>query len=111
MRIWIDDIRTPPEEDWTWVKTSQEALDLLAQVVISDVEEISFDHDLGLNVDGGDDTSRRVAYYLCEVDSFPKQVWVHSSNPVGRDYLIGMFDRYGNGAQYRAYVNPNPSGK
>lgn len=26
MRIWVDDIRTPPDDSWTWHKTSYETL-------------------------------------------------------------------------------------
>lgn len=107
MKIWLDDVRTPPEGEWEWVKTSQEALDLLARVDIEAVEEMSFDHDLGRDQHGVDDTSRRVAYYLCENNKFPKKVFVHSLNPIGVEYLKGMFDHYGNGAEYRYYSGPS----
>ena len=58
MKLWIDDIRVPPDECWHWAKSSKEALDVLG----CDVCEISFDHDLG-----GDDTAMPVARRIEEL--------------------------------------------
>ena len=44
MKLWVDDIRAMPKGYDKHVKTSAEAIELLAQGV---VEEISLDHDLG----------------------------------------------------------------
>lgn len=86
--LWIDDIRLPPT-GYLWAKTSQEA------IAIIDAHDafahISFDHDLG-----GDDTSRKVVLWLCENDSkWPDSASVHSMNPIGREWLAGMIQRYG----------------
>ncbi len=83
MRVWIDDLRPPPDATWTWVKTSADALELLCD---EKVEELSFDHDLG-----GDDTSMPVAKWI-EEQAFegkmkPPQWAIHSANPVGRQNL------------------------
>lgn len=43
MKLWIDDIRTPPD-GWEWAKTSKEAIDVIDN---NEVSHISFDHDLG----------------------------------------------------------------
>jgi hypothetical protein len=45
MRVWLDDRRPPPDGEWAWVKTPEEAIELLAT---GEVSEISLDHDLGL---------------------------------------------------------------
>ena len=94
MRLWIDDIRLPPDSSWTWAKTSQEALALLN----SDCTEISFDHDLG-----GDDTSMPVARRVEELAFSGEQappIWhIHSANPVGRQNLkaaLESADRFWN---------------
>lgn len=51
---------------------------------------MSLDHDLG-----GAGTTRDVVYYLCErPDDWPREVRVHTANPVGRAWLLGMIDRY-----------------
>jgi hypothetical protein len=49
MRVWLDDVRVAPS-GWTWVKTSADAIALLAA---GGVEEISLDHDLGDDVVNG----------------------------------------------------------
>jgi hypothetical protein len=94
-KIWIDDLRDPKdfvEGDWIWVKSSAEAIKTLEQfkndgIVIG---AISFDHDLG-----GDDTTRPVVLWMCENDFWPVSWKIHSANPVGREWLAGMLDRYG----------------
>ncbi|MFH1903509.1 MAG: cyclic-phosphate processing receiver domain-containing protein [Candidatus Omnitrophota bacterium] len=47
LKIWLDDERDPKDWErpgWTWVKTATECIELLKK---GNVEEISFDHDLG----------------------------------------------------------------
>ena len=49
MKIWVDDIRTPPDDTWEWVKTSQEAIDLLESIcepgmLWVPLEKVSLDH-------------------------------------------------------------------
>lgn len=95
--LWIDDLRTPPE-GWVWAKTSAEAIELLS-AQDERFDFISFDHDLG-----GDDTSRKVVLWLCENTSkWPQEAAVHSRNPVGKDWLLGMIERYGEGCRLRRY--------
>lgn len=92
-KMYIDDIRNPPEgDDWIIFRDSESALDFL-QKNLNNVEMISFDHDLG-----GDDTTRIVASFLEE-----KAYWegkklkiktkVHSANPVGKAWLQKALDR------------------
>lgn len=87
MKLWIDDVRPPPDASWTWAKTSEEALLMLRRADGNPITEISFDHDLG-----GDDTAMPVARYLEEAaydGLHPRIKWhVHSANPVGRRNLI-----------------------
>lgn len=87
IKLWVDDLRTPPDDTWIWAKTSKQALKILAEIPI---EEMSLDHDLG-----GDDTTRPIILWLCEhPGSWPDNVSVHSANPVGRQWLEGMVVRY-----------------
>lgn len=95
MKIWVDDIRTPPDDSWDWAKTSQEAIDFLVMLTTEGniwipFEKMSLDHDLG-----GDDTSRRIVLWMCEHDFWPVETVAHSANPVGREWLEGMIERYG----------------
>lgn len=92
MKIWVDDIRTPPDDSWLWKKTSAETLLLLEHCRHCwrhDIDLMSLDHDLG-----GDDTSRRIVLWMCENEWWPEEVIVHSANPVGVEWLEGMIKRY-----------------
>lgn len=91
MKMWVDDLRPPPESTWLWCKTSDQALIWLdaAEKNGTTVEVMSLDHDLG-----GDDTTRIVVLWLCENGNWPVEVRVHSANPVGREWLEGMIERY-----------------
>lgn len=89
MRLWIDDERPAPE-GWERACNVSEALEALTR---GDVDEVSFDHDLG-----GDETSRQVILILCEQGwPWPPVCRVHTANPVGREWLEGMINRYGPG--------------
>lgn len=95
MKIWVDDIRTPPDDSWNWYKTSTSLIADMANWRnnwnrISDVVKvISLDHDLG-----GEDTTRGIVLAFCEWNDWPVEVRVHSANPVGRQWLEGMIERY-----------------
>jgi hypothetical protein len=95
MRIWLDDIRTPPE-GWTWAQTYDEAVGLLER---GEAEAISLDHDLGdENPNGHERTGYDVLLYLVQMKMdgrpVPGEVRVHSANPVGVARMEGVIDRY-----------------
>lgn len=102
MKIWVDDIRTPPS-GWLWCKTSAQAIDLFSDIIVQRayydkpdlfrVETVSLDHDLG-----GDDTTRPIVLWMIENDFWPVEVRVHSANPPGHDWLVSMIERYKNGS-------------
>ena len=100
MKIWVDDIRTPPDYAegknwetslWYWCLTSEQAIDFLEKCKTTNTvpKVMSLDHDLG-----GDDTSRAIVLWCCENDFWPVEVVVHSANPVGIEWLEGMISRY-----------------
>jgi hypothetical protein len=93
----IDDLRDflVPDTDAeiTIARTSQQALDILAQR--NDWDELWLDHDLG-----GDDTIMVVVDYLSEKAFLDEpvnvdMVFIHTSNPVGRKQMKLTLDRYG----------------
>jgi hypothetical protein len=89
MKLWLDDLRTPRDESWTWVKTVEEAIALMES---GEVEEASLDHDLGEDTPEG----RTLVYWMAEHEVWPSEsISVHSGNPVGVDYMVGMIERYG----------------
>lgn len=80
MKLWLDDIRPAPI-GWTLATTAAKAIEILA---VFEVEEISFDHDLG--IDGGD--GAQVAAWVeqqAATNGGTVPAWaIHSANPVGR---------------------------
>jgi len=80
MKLFVDDLRDPPDDTWTVARTAEAAIALLSS---REVEELSLDHDLG----EGEDTGYCVAAWLEEKVwegwSPPRVLEVHSLNPVG----------------------------
>lgn len=96
MKIWIDDVRTPPEDVWQWAKTYSDGIALIDYAVLHglQIDTISFDHDLGEEKTGYD-----IALYLAEKVWWeripkPKHAFVHSANPPGRDNIQSVINRY-----------------
>ncbi len=99
-KIWVDDERPAPDETWTRMKNSTVAVLLLKALKRRGLvpRAISLDHDLGLSkATGLEDTTRPVVLWMCENDFWPTEVYVHSMNPIGREWLEGMVNRYGPG--------------
>jgi hypothetical protein len=95
VKLWVDDERKAPE-GWLWAVNSQIAINLLSGEMGHRISEMSLDHDLG-----GDDTTRRIVLWMCENEFWPAKIHVHTANPVGREWLEGMIERYKpRGAEY-----------
>ena len=92
VKIWVDDLREPPDDSWTWYRTSSGVCGLLAALALGvrrPPSVMSLDHDLG-----DDDTTRPIVLWMCENEFWPAEVLVHSQNPVGVEWLEGMIERY-----------------
>jgi hypothetical protein len=94
MKVWLDDIRTPPDASWTWVRT---VADAIQQMETGEVSQASLDHDLGQDDDGRElPEGRTLVYWMAEHDCWPSEaITVHSANVVGVSYMVGMIERYG----------------
>ena len=84
MRVWLDDIREPPE-GWTWVKTAPECIELLKT---GQVTHISLDHDLGTDHCVSPNNGYDVAKWIEEA-AYNKSIpmiscRLHTQNAVGR---------------------------
>lgn len=77
MKIWLDDVREPPDDSWTWEETAKGAIALL-HYPVEPVTVISLDHDLGLW-----ETGLAVAEYIADHTDCVDVVRIHSMNPVG----------------------------
>lgn len=86
-KLFIDDIRIPPDDLWRIVRSSDEAIDFVKTYGIPHM--ISFDHDLG-----GNDTSMVFVDWLI-IQILDGELTlpadfsfsVHSANPVGTENL------------------------
>lgn len=93
INVWLDDLRDPAVFDksgteWFWAKTVPEAKSLLET---AEVKRLSLDNDLGPDEEEG----RRLVLWMAEFEVWPEgPISVHSANPVARDYMLGMLDRY-----------------
>lgn len=103
MKLWLDDIREPPApwididealklpphikmDWWVWAKDAESAIYGLRFLELS---ECSLDHDLGGEMSGYD-----VVKFMCEYEVWPEVVKVHSMNPVGRQNMLQLIERY-----------------
>lgn len=90
MKVWLDDRRSPRGDDWTWVTTPDEVIELLRS---GQVEEMSLDHDLGIDVGQDEKTGYDVLAWLEEEIGmgrwrFPlPKMKAHSSNPAAFDRM------------------------
>lgn len=96
MKLWIDDVRQPPDKSWTWVKSGYEAklFYILRTRAYNDIHvtrsitEISLDHDAGDYANMGGDyikfldwLEEKAVTENYHIDAF---FTIHSGNPVGR---------------------------
>lgn len=100
MKLWLDDIRDPARMGWigwTWVKTADEAIALLAT---GEVFEASLDHDLSVAATMGMPApAERTGYtVVCWMEEHgvwpPGGVRVHSINPVGRRRMLDVIAKF-----------------
>ena len=85
MKLYLDDVRHPSynysdPEDWTIVRTAEEAMQLLAT---NEVTEISFDHDLGTELTGYDVATKMEEMVITGQINMP-ECFIHSANTPGR---------------------------
>jgi hypothetical protein len=97
MKLWLDDIRQPPNETWLWAKDIETAKLMVifsAEDGPDSFEACSLDHDLGLG-----DKADAIYFvdWMAEYNIWPQEKPViHSMNPVGRARMQRTIDRYFN---------------
>lgn len=114
-RIYLDDVRTPVQDDWIVVRNYDEFVSKIRLIGLDNIEVISLDHDLGdsamfeyynnvkdnyqldyTNID------EKTGYDCCKFlvsESMSKniplpQIYVHSANPIGAHNMMGYIDNY-----------------
>ena len=113
-RIYLDDVRTPVEQDWVVVRNYDEFISKVNELGFNDIELISLDHDLWdsamsewhknvyhnytLNYDNiTEKTGYDCAKWLVEqwMDGRPVvDVYTHSANAIGSANIMGYINNY-----------------
>lgn len=90
MKLWVDDTRPAPE-GWTLARTADEAMYYLRNHTLSggDLVELSLDHDLGTVA-----TGYAIALLIVEHGYWPKDIYFHTANPVGRWNMYQLLSHY-----------------
>lgn len=83
MKLWLDDTRPAPE-GWMHVASVADAILWCKIIGLSEVEEISLDHDLGENVATGYDFMKWLENESTKDEFVLPIIHIHSANPVGR---------------------------
>ncbi len=97
-KLFLDDVRDPPDDTWTLARSYSEAVALVEQHGFPD--EVSFDHDLGKAPVLEDKSGLDFAHFLINLDldtgAMPNNFTfhVHSANPAGRDNIVGLMEGY-----------------
>jgi hypothetical protein len=115
LRLYLDDIRTPVDDDWIVVRNYDEFVKQLKLHGLGNFELISLDHDLGegamveyyTNVKNNymldynninERTGMDCCHYLVSESMNEKiplpQIYVHSANPIGAANMMGYINNY-----------------
>ena len=114
IKIYLDDLRTPVDKDWTVVRSYDEFVSTIMNIGLENIELISLDHDLGdtaiaewhrnvyhnYNLDYNNITEKTgmdCAKWLVEqwMNGAPLlDVVIHSSNAIGSGNMMGYINNY-----------------
>lgn len=98
MKIFLDDVRNPPDHTWILVRDP-----LVFSHLARHADEISMDHDLGDGLPNGNDLLRKIEKEVANGTWTGKQVkfHIHSANPVGRQNMSATI-----ASIYRMWARP-----
>jgi len=85
MKLWVDDMREPPDTSWIVARSAAAAIDVLRTGWVT---ELSLDHDLG----DGRDGYEVAAWLEMHPALLPWRMDCHSANPVGRERIMAAFE-------------------
>lgn len=86
MYLYLDDIRSPKYRNFYVTQCYQDCIDMIKN---NKIEYLSLDHDLGEEKTGYD-----VAKFLVQEGIKIPVINIHSANPVGRDNIVQLINRY-----------------
>lgn len=99
MKLWVDDVRKPPSNDWIWVQSVVQAIPTICMYernMHDDTITIDLDHDAGEFVKYGGDYIEIFNWLEREgiVDT-GYFFHIHSMNPVGVQNMKAIIDHNG----------------
>ena len=96
IKLFVDDIRQPPDDTWTVARTATQAIRMLATAPAV-IEEISIDHDITHGGQTCPETFEAVAYCvaLMPADRKPAKVHIHTANVSQAGKLKKIFEDAG----------------
>jgi hypothetical protein len=115
IRIYLDDVRTPNDEDWIVVRNYEQIVARIEKHGLENIDVISLDHDLGdqammeyyNNVRDNytldySNIQEKTGYDVCKFlvnksieTGIPlPQIYVHSANPIGSGNMMGYINNY-----------------
>ena len=88
IKIWVDDVRLPPSDEWLHMYTVEGTIRLLERLRELDiaVEVMSMDHDAGSYAEYGGDYIKILDWM--EENSYVCPIHIHTVNIVGRQNMI-----------------------
>ncbi len=98
IKIWVDDIRTPPSTEWVWIKSVNDAINEIIYDELNVEHEgeiclISLDHDAGDYANDGGDYIRLLDWLEETSRNYP--IHIHSMNPVGVQNMRTIIQKNG----------------
>jgi hypothetical protein len=115
VKLWVDDIRRPPDDSWTWARTNEQAIDALRT---GEVTEASLDHDMGLHEADPDapgaetwiaaDRAQHangldLVGWMCQNGVLPEAITIHTWNPEGAGRMAALLRQHGRAAVVAPY--------
>jgi hypothetical protein len=93
VKLFLDDVRQPPDSTWAVVKTVAAAIEVMESGKVS---EASLDDDLGTDEHGRElPKGRTLVSWMAEHDCWPAQaITVHSFNVGGVEYMLDIIGRH-----------------
>ena len=96
MKLWIDDVRSPPSTDYFWFKsvnTAKGIIKMCEQGYFTKVSVIDIDHDAGSYANDGGDYIKLLDWLEETGRNYP--IRIHSMNPVGVANMRTIIQRNG----------------
>lgn len=95
MKLWVDDVRPAPNEDYDWVQSVEGAIAIIeaAESCETIIEIIDIDHDAGDFAEYSGDYIKLLDWLEITGRNYP--IRIHSMNPVGVENMRRIIKRNG----------------